>query len=62
MRPSNPRGLHASRNPSIGLDSVYQKHVFSRLEPVQAGAQADGGDPGAEGGHSAVRTHWIACR
>ena len=52
-----PCSVRASRNPSIGLDSVYQKHVFARLAPVQAGAEPGGGDAGAEGsgGHNAVR-------
>ncbi len=28
--------LLSCRNPSIGLDSIYQKHVYSRLAPLEA--------------------------
>ena len=36
--------VYARRNPSTGLDSIYQKHVWSRLSSSEApeGSDSDG--------------------
>lgn len=57
-------------NPSIGLDSVYQKHVYARLgPPAQAGTDACSGHScgsgssaaGGEGGSAPQDAVWAHC-